>query len=87
MDTKLTLKLDKVVIERAKEYAAINKRSLSRLIESYLKSLTKHNPENNINDKDFEISPFVKSLAKGSQISLDVDVKSDYSDFLNDKYK
>ncbi len=32
MDTKLTLKLDKDVIDRAKEYAASNKRSLSRIL-------------------------------------------------------
>ena len=87
MDTKLTLKLDKFVIERAKKYAATNKRSLSRLIEAYLKSLTKDNPENNLNNEDFEISPFVKSLATGSQIPLDIDIKSDYNDFLNQKYK
>ena len=39
MDAKLTLKLDKDVIDRAKEYASSQNRSLSRLIESYLKSL------------------------------------------------
>jgi hypothetical protein len=39
MDTKLTLKLDKYVIDRAKEYAASQKRSLSGMIESYLKTL------------------------------------------------
>ena len=39
MDAKLTLKLDKQVIENAKDYASSQKRSLSRLIESYLKSL------------------------------------------------
>jgi len=41
MDTKLTLKLDKVVIERAKEYATSHNRSLSRIIEFYLQSLIK----------------------------------------------
>ena len=41
MDTKLTLSLDKSVIEQAKDYAKSNKVSLSRLIESYLSSLTK----------------------------------------------
>ena len=36
MDTKLTLKLDKTVIEKAKEYAESHQKSLSRMIESYL---------------------------------------------------
>lgn len=87
MDTKLTLKLDKFVIEKAKKYAASNKRSLSRLIEAYLKSLTKDNPDNNFKDEDFEISPFIKSLATGSKIPNDIDIKNDYNNFLNQKYK
>lgn len=39
MDKKLTLKLDSHVIEKAKEYAASQNRSLSGLIESYLMKL------------------------------------------------
>lgn len=39
MDKKLTLKLDKYVIERAKEYASSHNRSLSGLIEAYLKAI------------------------------------------------
>ena len=46
MDTKLTLKLDKLVIEQAKEYASSNKRSLSRIIETYLKSLINQDKKN-----------------------------------------
>ncbi|MDR0597422.1 MAG: DUF6364 family protein, partial [Treponema sp.] len=33
MDTKLTLKLDQVVINSAKKYAEDNNRSLSKLVE------------------------------------------------------
>lgn len=40
MSTKLTLTIDKAVIERAKNYAKHSKRSLSELIESYLESIT-----------------------------------------------
>ena len=36
MDTKLTLKLNQEIIEKAKNYAAEKKLSLSRLIENYL---------------------------------------------------
>ena len=39
MDTKLTLKLDKDVIEKAKEYAA-KKISVSFIVENYLKAIT-----------------------------------------------
>lgn len=40
MDSKLTLKLNENIIERAKKYASIKQISLSRLIETYLDSLT-----------------------------------------------
>jgi len=41
MNTKLTLNLDKDIIEEAKFYAKRNKLSLSKLIENYLGSLSK----------------------------------------------
>lgn len=85
MDTKLTLKLDKYVIERAKEYALSHKRSLSRMIESYLKSLIdKDSPDSK---DDIEISPFVKSMTTGVKIPADLDYKKEYGDYLSEKYK
>lgn len=39
MDTKLTLKLNQEIIERAKLYASNKKLSLSGLIENYLNAL------------------------------------------------
>ena len=39
MDTKLTLTIEKDVIDRAKDYAKKKGRSLSDLIENYLKLL------------------------------------------------
>ena len=85
MDSKLTLKLDKYVIDKAKEYASSQKRSLSRLIESYLKSLVDtDNPENN---DEIEISPFVKSFRTGVKIPVDFDYKEAYGDYLSEKYK
>lgn len=82
MDTKLTLKLNKEVIEKAKEYASNKQMSLSRIIEAYLQSLTS---ENEISD--LEISPFVKSMSTGVEIPSDLDYKKEYSDFLMEKYK
>lgn len=40
MNTKLTITLDPVVIGKAKQYARQNGRSLSNLIEDYLRALT-----------------------------------------------
>jgi len=85
MDTKLTIKLDKYVIDRAKDYASSHKRSLSRLIESYLKSLV---IQNSLNENDeIQISPFVKSLSSGVNIPTDLDYKKEYSTYLTEKYK
>lgn len=85
MDTKLTLKLDKYVIEGAKEYASSHKKSLSRLIEAYLKSLI--NKDNTQSTSEIEISPFVKSLKTGVKVPADYDYKKEYSDYLMEKYK
>ncbi|WP_099367483.1 DUF6364 family protein [Sphingobacterium sp. 1.A.4] len=84
MDSILTLKLNKNVIERAKKYASTNKVSLSKLIENYLDSLTREQ-----ND-DFEISSFVKSISTGKSISNDTDykkIRDDYTEYLDKKYQ
>ena len=86
MDTKLTLKLNKDVIGRAKEYASTHKQSLSRIIESYLQSLV--SKEEHDTDKDtIEISAFVKSMSTGVHLPVDLDAKKEYSDYLSEKYK
>lgn len=85
MDTKLTLKLDKAVIEKAKDYALTHKRSLSRIIESYLQSLLFQSDSDD--RAEIKISPFVKSISSGINIPADLDYKKEYSDFLAEKYK
>jgi len=85
MDTKLTLKLNKIVIDKAKNYASTHKRSLSRMVESYLKSLTDNDPSNV--EEEIPISPFVKSMSSGVKIPADFDYKKGYGDYLSEKYK
>lgn len=82
MDTKLTLKLDQEIIEKAKKYASEKKTSLSRIIENYLNSLTSDTTNN-----DIEISPFVKSLSSGITIPADYDYKKDRANYLEEKHK
>lgn len=79
MNTKLTLNLDKGVIEQAKSYAKNNRVSLSKLIENYLDSLTKRS------DKKTNVSPLVESLT-GVIPNGNYDDKKDYKDFLSEKY-
>ncbi len=85
MDTKLTLKLDKYVIDKAKKYASSQKRSLSRLVESYLKTLV--DADDRQLEDDIKISPFVKSMQTGVNIPADLDYKKIYGDHLIEKYK
>lgn len=83
MDTKLTLKLDQEVIEKAKKYASDKKLSLSRIIENYLNSLTSGVKI----DEEIEITPFIKSIRTGVKIPVDLDYKKEYGDYLEEKYK
>lgn len=81
MDKKLTLSLNERVIERAKLYAQDHQISLSKLVESYLNSLIENKPE------EIAITPLVESLSGVVSIPDGFDYKSDYTDYLLEKYK
>jgi hypothetical protein len=81
MDSKLTLKLEQDIIEKAKEYARTHNTSLSRMVEGYLQKLTESKEEKE------KITPLVKSLSGIIDLPQDFDHKKDYSDFLVKKYK
>lgn len=61
MNTKITLTIDQEVIQKAKKYAKNKNRSLSDIIENYLKTLTTKNR----GEDSQKLNPIVKSL-KGS---------------------
>lgn len=81
MDTKLTLKLNDEIIEKAKEYAKVRKISLSDLIENYLQKLTTEKKS------DKTITPLVKSLSGIINLPKDYNDKEDYTNYLTNKYK
>ncbi len=83
METKLTLRLNDNVIERAKIYARNHKISLSKMIESYLDSITKEKEE----EKKTSITPLVESLSGVIDLPADFDYKKEYRDHLAEKYK
>jgi hypothetical protein len=80
MDTKLTLKLEDTIIEKAKEYAKNNKTSLSKLIENYLLNITGDK------ENDEKITPLVKSLSGVINLPEGFDHKKGYAEFLTGKY-
>jgi hypothetical protein len=81
MNTKLTLTIEQSIIEKAKAYAKVRNRSLSDIIENYLKAITK---EQKVSD---EISPLIKSLQGSFKAPKDFDYKQELSDGLSEKYK
>lgn len=80
MNTKLTLNLNKSIIESAKNYAKENSVSLSKLIENYLNSLTKKQ------QKEIKVSPLVESLTGIIPSETDTKNNDDYYDYLSQKY-
>lgn len=81
METKLTIKINRRVIDKAKHYAKNHHTSLSGMIESYLDAVTKND------EKAFEITPLVESLSGVINLPNDYDFKEDYTEFLNEKFK
>ncbi len=82
MNTKLTLSIDKEIIQKVKKYASQKKSSLSALIENYLVSVTNdHTADEN------DISPLVKSLSGVLKLDEKSSYKKGYSDYLAGKYK
>jgi hypothetical protein len=81
MDAKLTLNIDKDVARKAKVYAKKKGRSLSDLVENYLKLLTKNSAI-----EDSEYSPRIKSLLGSVSLPKDFDYKKELADSLAKKY-
>ncbi len=80
METKLTIRLKKKVIDHAKQYADAHHTSLSKLIENYLSAITDESksPET--------ISPLVRSLSGVIDLSASEDLKEKYHNHLKEKY-
>lgn len=84
MNTKLTLKINKRTIERAKKLASERKTSVSKLVENYLDLISKKDMGRK---EDFKITPMVKSIAGVIKLPKDYDYKKDYAGYLAKKYK
>jgi hypothetical protein len=81
MDSELTLKLDRTVIKKAKDYAEHRGISLSKMVEGYFLGLTQ-------GDRHDEIQPTgvvaeLAGLLVGSQAET---AKEDYAEHLVKKY-
>lgn len=78
---KLTLKLEKSAINKAKTYAKANRTSVSKLVESYFAEIsTTHN-----GGTEPKISPLVRSLS-GIIKNKDIDYKNKLTEILSKKH-
>jgi hypothetical protein len=82
MEAKLTLKLDKGVIENAKKYAKGKNISLSRMVERYFKAVIEKKQ-----DKEKKYSPLVEELSGIINLDKNFDFKEDYTNYLIEKYQ
>jgi len=81
MDAKLTLNMDREIIGKAKKYAKSKGRSLSDLIEDYLRFITSQ-----MDTDQLKISPLVKSLLGSVRVPDGFDYKKELTDRLNEKH-
>lgn len=81
MNTKLTLTIEQTIIEKAKKYANGKGRSLSNIVENYLKAITKEDYKESI-----ELTPVVRSLKGSFKAPKNIDYKKELSKSLTEKY-
>jgi hypothetical protein len=81
MQTKLTLSIDNDIIEQAKEYARQQHRSLSNLVENYLKLVVRKETPTE------EISPIVTSLVGILPMNVSDRGRDEITAYLEEKYK
>ncbi len=81
MNTKLTLTIEQTIIEQAKKYANGTGRSLSDIVENYLKALTREDDVESI-----ALTPIVKSLKGSFKPPESSDYKKELAKRLTEKY-
>lgn len=82
MNTKLTLQLDKDIIEKTKKYAKEHNKSLSGLVEYFFTYLIEEDEASN----DEKLPSIVEELSGVIKLDEAIDIKEEYTDFLKDKY-
>ena len=81
MNVKLTLQLDKEIIEKAKKYAKIKNQSLSSLVQNYFNFLSENKENNKI-----QISKNVKDISGIITLDNKVNIKEEYKKHIMEKY-
>ncbi|MCX8478294.1 MAG: hypothetical protein RL138_1771 [Bacteroidota bacterium] len=80
MTTKLTLTVEKSVIEKAKFYAKETGRSLSEIVEDYLVTITSEE------DNTSNLSPGLKKLLGAVKLPKDFDEEAELREYFEKKH-
>lgn len=82
MKAKLTLRLNKNVIDKAKKFAKKNNQSLSILVENYFNIMSEKDvsPDNDISPNVLELSGIIK-------LKENFDLKKEYRRHFTEKYR
>lgn len=87
MNVKLTLSLEKEVIENAKIYAKGTGRSLSEMVENYFRNLVSRSQnDNKIIDEYGDINPKLKKLIGIIKLPDDFDMEKAKEEYHREKY-
>lgn len=78
---KLTLNINKHVVEQAETYAQTKNTSLSKLVENHLASLPEQKTAN------IQITPLVEGLSGVIELENDFDYRKDYNSHLIQKQR
>jgi antitoxin component of RelBE/YafQ-DinJ toxin-antitoxin module len=81
MNKKLTLSVDDNIINSAKLYAQKNNVSISQLVQTFLKLITKSEKHKK------KYPPITSELLGILRSSKKNNIKKDYADYLSEKYK
>jgi hypothetical protein len=84
MNTKLTLSLEKEVIEKAKIYAKGTGRSLSEMVENYFRNLISKSEKNNNESNDIEER--LKKITGVVTLPDDFDIEKAIEEYHKEKY-
>ena len=79
MTSKLTLTVEKSIIERAKSYSKNSGRSLSEIITNYLDNLTKEY-------SDTKISPKLQKIVGSVKLPKNFDIEKEKRKYLENKH-
>ncbi len=79
MTIKLTLTIEKSIIERAKSYAKNTGRSLSEIVGNYLETITKENGEE-------QLSPKLKKIVGAVKLPKNFDNDRELRSYLEKKH-